>query len=161
MSDGLDITAGIIAVLQLTQEVIQYLLEVKDGNADRQRILNEITSVHGFLYILKNKAESSSVQSDTTLYNTLRTLNATNGPLDQFKFACERVASKVRPERCAKKAHKALRSALKALPKGLDETYEDVLRSIDSQHSEDADVAKQVLLWITSVRNFEYPDTKE
>jgi hypothetical protein len=108
MSDGLDITSGIIAVLQLTQEVIQYLLEVKDANADRQRILNEITSVHGFLYILKDKAESSNA-CDTPLFNTLRTLNVADGPLEQFKSALERIATKVKPERGAKKVYKALK----------------------------------------------------
>jgi hypothetical protein len=107
MSDSLDVASAIIAILQLTQEVTQYLLEVKDANAERQRILNEITSGVGFLYILKNKAESSSSQNDPALFNTLRTLNTTNGPLDQFKFALTRIAKKVRPETGAKKVYKA------------------------------------------------------
>jgi hypothetical protein len=108
MSDGLDITSGIIAVLELTQEVIQFLLEVKHANADRQRILTEITSAHSLLVLLKDKAESSPAEGDSTLFNTLTTLNTTNGPFDQFKAVLERIAKKLRPQKGLKKVYNAL-----------------------------------------------------
>ena len=47
---------------------------------------------------------------------------------------------------------KALRSALKALPKELNETYDESLKRIESQNSEDADLAKHVLSWISYAR---------
>jgi hypothetical protein len=106
---GLEIAAGIIAVLQLTQEVIQYLLEVKDANADRQSILNEVTSAHSFLYLLKDRAErSAGANSDATSFDTLRALSTPRGPLEQFKTALERLAKKLRPQKALKKAYKAL-----------------------------------------------------
>ena len=44
---------------------------------------------------------------------------------------------------------KALRFALDNLPPKLDETYDDVLVRISSQHKEDTEIAHQVLGWIT------------
>lgn len=107
MADDLGIASGIIAVLQLSQEVIQYLLEVKDVNADRNHLLTEIGSLSGFLYILRERAENPGAQSDGALFNTLRVLNTTKGPLDQFKAALERSDETQTAKRC----EEALQSA--------------------------------------------------
>jgi len=108
MSDDLGIASGIMTVLQLTKEVIQYLVEVKDANVDRQRVLNEITSAFGFLFLLKDKAERLRPQSDESLFNSLTALSTPNGPLEQFQVALERIANKVRPQKGLRKVCTAL-----------------------------------------------------
>ena len=47
---------------------------------------------------------------------------------------------------------KAVRSSLKHLPKGLDDTYDDAMRRIGSQVEEDVDLAHRTLSWITHAR---------
>jgi hypothetical protein len=108
MSEELDITSGIITVVQLAQKVIQYVLEVKEADHDRRHILNEITSAQSFLSLLKDKAECPGARSDAALFNTLKALNQPNGPLAQFKAALERIASKLKPLKGLKKGYKAL-----------------------------------------------------
>jgi ankyrin repeat protein len=44
---------------------------------------------------------------------------------------------------------KAVREALKALPKEIDETYDEVLQRIERQDPKDADLAKRILAWIS------------
>ncbi len=61
--DSLSISASIVALLQLTRTVIQYLNIVKDVFKDRQRILLELCTVNGTLYILEEQA-SQAQQSD-------------------------------------------------------------------------------------------------
>jgi len=50
MAEPLSITAGIIAVLQLTAKAVQYLNDVKDAPTDRQQILIEISSFTSALF---------------------------------------------------------------------------------------------------------------
>lgn len=57
MTDPLSTSASIIAVLQLTGTVVQYLNDAKGASEDRQRILAEISSTSGVLFLLKDLAE--------------------------------------------------------------------------------------------------------
>ena len=58
--------------------------------------------------------------------------------------------AKLHMDLVAKQPHrKALRLALENLPPKLDETYDDALVRISSQHKEDTNIAHQVLGWIT------------
>ncbi|KAI9873035.1 MAG: hypothetical protein M1830_000904 [Pleopsidium flavum] len=106
MADPLSITAGIIAVLQLTTTAVQYLNDVKDAPTDRQQILIEISTVSGFLHTLKDLAER--MQPGDTHLTALRSLNAPNGPLEQFKSALERLVSKLKPGHGLRKVATAL-----------------------------------------------------
>ncbi|KAL8792011.1 MAG: hypothetical protein Q9195_005352 [Heterodermia aff. obscurata] len=99
--DPLSITSGIIAVLQLASSVVSYLGAVKDASDDRQRLIAEIGSITGFLYLLKEESKESS--------DTLNSLCVANGPLDMFKSALNELASKLRPaDGGLKKAGKSL-----------------------------------------------------
>ncbi|KAI9871132.1 MAG: hypothetical protein M1830_003282, partial [Pleopsidium flavum] len=106
MADPLSITAGIIAVLQLTTTAVQYLNDVKDAPKDRQAILIEISTVSGFLHTLKDLAER--MQPGDTHMTAIRSLNVPNGPLEQFKSALERLVSKLKPGHGLRKVATAL-----------------------------------------------------
>jgi hypothetical protein len=95
MADPLSISASIIAVLQLSGTVIEYLNDVKGASEDRYRLLNEVTSISGLLYFLKDRATQSQYGDSWSM--TLASLNTPQGPLEQFKSALERLALKLAP----------------------------------------------------------------
>lgn len=107
MGDPLSVTASIIAVLQLTQTVVEYINSVKDASKDRDRILLEISSVYGLLFSLKDLVERRSPEDGWA--TTVKSLGAANGPLAQFKSALERLAAKLAPVTGIEKVGKALR----------------------------------------------------
>src|SRR5208282_5429659 len=106
MGDPLSITASIIAILQLSATVIQYINDTKGSGDDRNRILIEIASTQGFLYALKDKEERSRCGDEVV--QTMKSLSLPNGPLEQFKQALERLVSKLEPEGYLKKHLKVL-----------------------------------------------------
>lgn len=103
MADPLGISAGIIAVLQLTGTVVQYINNVKSAPQDRQRILNELISVIGVLHLLRDLAEKPQYGSTWTL-----TLDSLDVPLGQFKKALDRLAAKLAPGHGIQKLERTL-----------------------------------------------------
>jgi hypothetical protein len=95
MGDPLGISASIIAVLQLAGTVVQYLNAVKAASQDRQRLLDELISVSGALYLLKARAEQSQCYNSGTLM--VESLGGLTGPLDQCQMALKRLAAKLAP----------------------------------------------------------------
>jgi hypothetical protein len=95
MADPLSISASIIAVFQLTGVVITYLKEVRDAPKERKKLLDEAVCVESFLFVLKDKAESSK---RAEWYETLRRLNLPNGPLVQCQRLLERLVSKLKSD---------------------------------------------------------------
>jgi hypothetical protein len=91
--DPLSISSGIAALLQLTSTVIQYLIDAGDASEGRRELLNEVSSVSGFLFVLKELVEQE--KGTDSRCTTIRALNVPNGPLEQFKRSIERLASKL------------------------------------------------------------------
>ncbi|KAL8838546.1 MAG: hypothetical protein Q9170_002088 [Blastenia crenularia] len=94
MADPLSASSGIITILDLASSVVQYLKAVKDASDDRRKLILEIGSITGFLYLLKDSAEASSAPATST---TLQSLCIPQGPLAQFETALNKIASKLRP----------------------------------------------------------------
>lgn len=95
MSDPLSITASIVAVLQMTATVTQYLKDIKGGSEDRTRLRDEIRSTICLLEMLKDRLEDVDIR-DTWL-DTLRWLDVPKGPLVQFREALELLVKKLAP----------------------------------------------------------------
>jgi hypothetical protein len=91
--DPLSISASIITVLQLSGTVVQYLNNVKNAQKDRQIILGELSSAIGILFLLKDRAERTQWRDAWSV--TVESLNTLEGPLEQFKMALQRLASKL------------------------------------------------------------------
>jgi hypothetical protein len=106
MADPLSISASITAVLQLTRTVAQYLNDAKGASQDHQRILAEISSTSGVLFILKDLAERAQWEDGWSV--TIKSLNLPRGPLDKFKMILEELAWKLKPVQGAKKVGRAL-----------------------------------------------------
>lgn len=90
--DPLSITASIIAVLQLTSEVIKYLDDVKDAPKDRARLVTEASNLYSLLMNLKYRLEEG--HSNEPWYNAIKSLNTPNGPFDQYKDVLEELQRK-------------------------------------------------------------------
>ncbi len=91
--DPLSITASVIAVLQLTGEVIKYLSDVADAPKECQECTIEASNLHNLLINLRYRLEQG--QTGDPWFTAIRTLNVENGPLDQYKQALEQLRSKV------------------------------------------------------------------
>lgn len=104
--DGLSTAASIIAVIQITGTVIQYLGSVKGAPKERQRLLTELSNVTGILIVLKDEAENA--ENGESWNATFRSLNMPNGPLRQFHVALEALASKLSPGDGLKKIGRSL-----------------------------------------------------
>jgi hypothetical protein len=91
--DGLSAAASIIAVLQLTGEVIGYLNDVKDAPKECQQCTIETSNVQNLLINLRYRLEQA--QPEQPWFTAVRALNTENGPLDQYKHALEQLLSRV------------------------------------------------------------------
>ena len=95
MADPLSISSSIIAILQLTGTVVGYINDSRGASEDRRKLLTEISSVSGILYLLKDSAERA--QWDGTALNTMGSLSVRGGPLDQFKASLMELVTKLAP----------------------------------------------------------------
>ena len=89
----LSVVASVIAVLQLTNKVIQYLNDVKDAPKDCQQCAIEASNLFAPLISLRYRAEQA--RSGDPWLEQLRKLNIKDGPLDQYKQALEQLFSMV------------------------------------------------------------------
>lgn len=76
--DPLSVCASIFAVLQLTGTLVQYLNQVKDASNDRGKLVIEISSASGILYMVKDLVERT--QADNIYMPVIFTLGMENGP---------------------------------------------------------------------------------
>jgi len=95
MAEPLSIAASIIAVLQLTSSVVEYLQAVHDARKDRIDFLVEVSGLYHLLLALQNRVDKANAE-DLWLTH-FRQLGVRDGPLDQFKSHLERLVSKLGP----------------------------------------------------------------
>lgn len=123
--DPLSVSSSIIAVLQLTATVVQYLNSVKGAPKDRQKLLLELSSINGMLFLLQDQAEEA--KEGDSWSSTLQSLNLPDGPLAQFKASLEALTMKLAPVDGWKKLGKAF-----TWPFDKDEIYH-ILNAIERQ----------------------------
>jgi hypothetical protein len=91
--DGLSVAANIIAVLQITGEVVKYLNDVKDAPKECQRCMTEASNLQGLLINLLYHVNQG--KAGDPWFTAVRALNVENGPLDQYKQALTKLLSRV------------------------------------------------------------------
>ncbi|USP76308.1 Arp Ankyrin repeat protein [Curvularia clavata] len=104
--DPLSVTASIIAVLQLSAKVLEYLNDVKDASKDRVKCAVEAANAYSLLVNLRFRLEDGS--ADAPWYTAVRALGVENGPLDQFKQALEELQNGMTDKGRLHRASKAL-----------------------------------------------------
>lgn len=92
MADPLSLSVSVAALLQLSATVIKYLGDVEGARHDIRRLQAEIVSVVGLLSTLEVLASTGEAW-----LATVQSLNASNGPLEQFRFWLECLAGKLPP----------------------------------------------------------------
>lgn len=91
--DPLSFTASIIAIIQLSSTVLEYLNDVKNASKDRVKCAVETANLYSLLVSLRFRLEGSSHEP---WYNAVRALEVQNGPLDQFKQVLEQLQLQTR-----------------------------------------------------------------
>ena len=92
--DPLSASASIIAVLQLSGTVAQYLNSVHNAPKERDAMFREISSIVGVLFLMKHTVERTKGEPSL---GSVRSLAAPGGLLEQFQKILERLASKLSP----------------------------------------------------------------
>lgn len=85
--DPLSVAASIIAVLQLSHEVVQCLNGIRDAPKECQQCAIEVSNLLGPLVSLRYRAGQAC--SGDPWFEQLRQLNVENGPLDQYREALD------------------------------------------------------------------------
>jgi len=101
----MDLTTGIITLVQFARTVIGYLRDVNDSSNDRKKLLEELRITHYLLFQLKEDA-----QGDPHKWSeTIRSLAITGGPIDQFTMTLKFIEKKLEAGSGLKKFGKALK----------------------------------------------------
>jgi hypothetical protein len=85
--DPLSIAASIIAILQLSNKVLSYLIDINDASKDRAKCAIEASNVHSLLTNLRYRLEDADAQAPW--FTAVRGLAVEDGPLDQFRHALQ------------------------------------------------------------------------
>jgi hypothetical protein len=91
--DPLSITASVIAVLQLTSEVIKYLDDAMNAPKERARLVTEASNLYGLLMNLKYRLDEG--RSNEPWYNATKSLAVPGGPFDQYMAVLDELRSKI------------------------------------------------------------------
>ncbi|KAI0569585.1 ankyrin repeat domain-containing protein [Pyrenophora tritici-repentis] len=91
--DPLSVTASIIAVLQLSAKVLEYLSDVRDAPKERSHCEAEISNLSALLRALRDHVQTGDLSQPW--YTAIAELAAPNGPFDQFKQALEALQNKI------------------------------------------------------------------
>lgn len=93
--DPLSLSAGIIAVLQVTGKLLSYLNDIRNATKDQTQLTVEAYNICSLLASLRVRVEHSDAHD--AWFTAVRSLGTKNGPLDQVREALERLVSKVEP----------------------------------------------------------------
>jgi hypothetical protein len=104
--DPLSITLSVFTLLQLTEKVIKYARQTKDAPKERTRVLQEASGLVGLLITLKSLVDDCDPK-DPWLRATSR-LATSNGALEQYRSALEKLVGKVMPGDGLRKVGQAL-----------------------------------------------------
>jgi hypothetical protein len=91
---GLGEVASVIAVLQLSGKVVDYVGKVKDASEDRKRLRDEIRACKRILQEIKDDADDS--QESDGWVDTIKTLERPDGPLPRLQSALIQVETRLR-----------------------------------------------------------------
>ncbi|KAF4470808.1 Ankyrin repeat domain-containing 50 [Fusarium albosuccineum] len=100
--DPLSTTSSVIAVIQLSSEIVSYISGAIGATKERMRLSNEILGCESILQLLKDKVNSSDQGEAWT--QTLKTLEASDGPLGRLWAALSALKAKLEPQKGLQKA---------------------------------------------------------
>ncbi|KAL9082847.1 MAG: hypothetical protein Q9159_006137 [Coniocarpon cinnabarinum] len=94
--DPLSVTASVIAVVQLSAQVFQYLRDVKDAPKECEKCKKEVLNNQILLSTLQGRLDEA--QPDQPWFKQIERLNDADGPLCQYKQALEELWARIAPQ---------------------------------------------------------------
>ncbi|RYP09021.1 hypothetical protein DL764_001517 [Monosporascus ibericus] len=105
--DPLSTTASIIAILQLSSDVVKYIIGAKGATKDRRRLREEILACESILLQLQDHADDAD--EGTKWWEKIKALEGPDTPLCRLGIALEAVMAKLEPKKGLDKALSALK----------------------------------------------------
>ena len=90
-------TASIIAILQLTTTLTNYIYDVRNASKEQATVATEASGLCSLLISLRFRVEAA--RSDDPWFNQVKMLGIHNGPLDQFKDILEMMVQRLSSSR--------------------------------------------------------------
>ncbi|KAI9684320.1 MAG: hypothetical protein M1822_005793 [Bathelium mastoideum] len=90
--DPLSFAASVIAVVDLSHEVVKYLIDFKDAPKECKQCAIEALNMENLLVSLQSRLKGG--QLDEPWFNEVQKLNDPDGPLSQYQKALEQLRSK-------------------------------------------------------------------
>jgi hypothetical protein len=91
--DPLSVIASVIAILKLTNEIVNYLHDVQDAPEKCRQCAMEASNLSGLLTSLRYRLEDAN--SADPWFTSIRALSVGNGPLDQYRASLEQLRLRV------------------------------------------------------------------
>ncbi|RYP43045.1 hypothetical protein DL770_011882 [Monosporascus sp. CRB-9-2] len=105
--DPLSTTASIIAILQLSSDVVKYIIGATGAVKDRRRLREEILACESILLQLQDHADDAD--EGTKWWEKIKALEGPDTPLYRLGIALEAVMAKLEPKKGLAKARSALK----------------------------------------------------
>ncbi|RYP11922.1 hypothetical protein DL767_011214 [Monosporascus sp. MG133] len=105
--DPLSTTASIIAILQLSSDVVKYIIGATGATKDRRRLREEILACESVLLQLQDHADDAD--EGTKWWEKIRALEGPDKPLYRLGIALEAVMAKLEPKKSLDKALSVLK----------------------------------------------------
>ena len=95
--DPLSMTASIIAILQLTSTLTNYINNVRKATAEQAKVAVEASNLFSLLTSMRFRVEGT--RSDDPWFNQVKMLGTNNGPLDQLRETLEEMVETISSSR--------------------------------------------------------------
>jgi hypothetical protein len=93
MADPLSTTASIIAIIQLSSAVVEYINGVRGATKERKRLRDEVRACEFILQQLKDDADDA--EEGEAWSETIKALEGTDAPLGRLRVALNVVKAKL------------------------------------------------------------------
>lgn len=90
-------TASIIAILQLTSTLTNYINNVRKATAEQAKVAVEASNLFSLLTSMRFRVEGT--RSDDPWFNQVKMLGTNNGPLDQLRETLEEMVETISSSR--------------------------------------------------------------
>lgn len=104
--DPISVSASIIAVIQLSSEVVKYITDVSGATKERIRLREEVLSCESILQELRDGTDNSKGEE---WLDTINSLQTSSGPLNRLSVILEIIRSKLQPRDGFEKAFGVLK----------------------------------------------------
>src|SRR5262245_16833216 len=107
--DPVSTTASVITILQLSSDVVKYIIGATGATKERRRLREEILACESILIQLYDHADTDDANRGTMWWEKIEALEGPDTPLHRLKIALEAVRVKLEPKKGLDKALSALK----------------------------------------------------